>query len=93
MTDLGLSVSRPRTFDAWLRDQVRREDAIGDLARDYKQDCRDHHAEHLGERAWFGESPLALRERLEELGACNDAFTALERAAAEWAQQEWAQPR
>jgi hypothetical protein len=72
------------TFNTWLLGQTHRDDPIGDLARDHKQDLQDYHQQHPGERAPFTAGLRPLQERLDELGACEGAVRALERAAAEY---------
>ncbi|HXH09535.1 MAG TPA: YozE family protein [Alphaproteobacteria bacterium] len=68
--------TRPQTFCRWLRAQRRRQDAIGDLARDASRDPQ------WGRRA----RTLRSAERyLVDSGACTRAILALRRAWAEYA--------
>jgi len=62
-------------FKAWLRTQARREDAVGDLARDAIQD-----------RCWpRGSASLHhLEKHLEKHGAIPEAMEALRLARTEW---------
>ena len=63
------------SFTRWLRAQQRRDDAIGDLARDAVKD------EHWPK----GASTLrTFRCHLEQLGACDRAVATLSRARAEY---------
>ncbi len=67
------------TFDQWLKKQRRRDDPVGDLARDRLQDY-----------AWPrvpGTRLRGYRSYLAECGACNGAERALERAYQEWLKQ------
>lgn len=62
-------------FSDYLRQQVRRDDAIGDLARDAARDPT------LSTCSGF--TAQFLRARLLQLGACEGALLALDRARAE----------
>lgn len=59
-------------FKTWLLAQHERDDAVGDLARDAKQD-----------RRFPSRAPDAMRH-LETMGACHQAIEALRKAAHEW---------
>lgn len=63
------------TFRTWLWAQRRREDPIGDLARDVRLD-RQLRGRPL--------TPRRLAQRLQEAGACEGAEVALERATQEY---------
>lgn len=61
------------SFRAWLLDQSRRDDPVGDLARDVSSD------KHNKARSAFG-----LRQHLFRVGAFDNAFDALRTAEHEW---------
>jgi hypothetical protein len=61
-------------FSVWLRAQVHRDDPVGDVARDFRDD-----PEGAGIR-----SIEAFKRRLQELRACEGAYRSLEQALAEW---------
>jgi uncharacterized protein YozE (UPF0346 family) len=63
-----------QTFTAWLMKQKKRQDPVGDLARDVDADS-----------TWPADATLAeLYDHLEMRQACNGAFEALKRAWHEW---------
>lgn len=62
-----------KTFRGWLLNQRHRHDPVGDLARDLRED-----------REFRGRTVDSLRERMYEMGACDGAMVALERAAGEY---------
>ena len=67
-------MTKRRVFTTWLRDQARRDDMIGDLARDM-----------IGDAGW----PRPTTERatiwyLHGRGACGGALEAVQRAWCEW---------
>jgi hypothetical protein len=62
------------TFRRWLFEQRQRRDAVGDLARDAYADRSECGAV----------SPVAWRRRLDDMGGCDGAYTALERAEREY---------
>jgi hypothetical protein len=71
-----------QSFGSWLKAQQHRDDAIGDLAQDFLSACR-----------WRKEDPLTKTRdhvafQMACLGACSDAYQALDAAAAECA-AEW----
>ena len=68
---------KKQTFRGWLLAQRRRQDPVGDLARDLKED-----------REFRGRTVGSLRERMIDLGACDLAMVALERAAVEYSQTQ-----
>jgi len=61
-------------FDTWLRKQKKRDDPIGDLAKDVRAD------------GWRGRTPVALRVHLQERhpDAVDGAYESLNRAADEY---------
>jgi hypothetical protein len=63
-----------RPFISWLKRQAKRDDPIGDLARDMKMDKRP-----LERRSVSG-----LRGHMQLHGACLRALDALDDAAREW---------
>lgn len=63
------------TFRKWLSDQRKRQDPVGDLARDVAAD-----AEFPGSRATYD----LIRAHLEDVGASPNALAALDRAIAEY---------
>jgi hypothetical protein len=63
-------------FANWLLSQVDRNDSIGDLACDFRDDPERGRTE----------TPRGLRRRLNEAGACEGAHEALTRAAREFDQ-------
>ena len=67
-----------QTFRGWLREQRKRRDPIGDLARDMVAD---------GE-CWTGRSGSSLDTHIQEVhNADNGALNALARARHEWLDQ------
>jgi hypothetical protein len=64
------------TFFRWLAEQKDRADRVGDLARDALQDRADG--------ARVGTGVRALRRRMFNLGACDDAVESFEIALREW---------
>ena len=64
------------TFISWLRQQVKRNDRVGDLARDAKLDSKKPHAKTVG--AWT--------RYLEERNAAPGAITAAKQAWQEYGQ-------
>jgi len=69
-----MSEQNPQTFRQWLKQQEKRDDPVGDLARDVK-------ADRPGVSSVEG-----LRRVLEEHGAFQGAMDALETAAGEYGQ-------
>ena len=62
-------------FRGWLVDQIRRQDAVGDLARDIRADTC------LGQKR----TPKAiLSHMVADHEPCGDAIEAFKRAVAEW---------
>ncbi len=61
------------TFRQWLKQQMHRPDAVGDLARDA-----------LADAEWRGWTVQSLRREMQRLHAIPAAFAAVDRAAAEW---------
>ena len=66
----------PGSFYEWLTQQTERNDAVGDVARDACADAQDW--------GWTDHTIKGLRTRMEELGAIDRAFDALDIAVAEW---------
>ena len=64
-----------RTFLGWLRRQAKRDDPIGDLAKDTIEDRRRPR----------GLTPESLYNRMVDVGACEQAFQALVDARREFA--------
>jgi uncharacterized protein YozE (UPF0346 family) len=65
------------TFKAWLMLQMKRDDPVGDLARDVHQD-----------RAWpTTQDMVKLRQYVVKRGTVENALTALDRAYAEYQKQ------
>ncbi len=60
-------------FYWWLMKQAKRDDPVGDLARDARADTA---ARSMNEEAF--------RKHLADCGACADCFTALDEAVSEW---------
>jgi hypothetical protein len=77
LLDMALKrpVAPPKTFTAWLWRQAKRDDAVGDLARDSKLDQR-----------WprTANTLLAFQEHLARAGACEGARRTLDKAWAKW---------
>lgn len=75
LTDM--TTTTPRTFGAWLKTQQRRDDPIGDLARDFLRDCRLRKItpDSIGK-------PSELRDLMTD--ACREASQALREAAGEY---------
>lgn len=68
----------PLSFSVWLRRQNRRQDPVGDLARDFILDA-------VGRRPHGGPVTFeVVRERLRDIGADRVAFDALARADVEY---------
>ena len=66
------------TFKRWLARQRKRDDPVGDLARDVFQDCR----------RWTSARTLkGVLSHLSSLGACRGAMKAAERAWVEFENQ------
>lgn len=65
-----------RTFLGWLRRQARRDDPIGDLAKDTINDRRRPR----------GLTPDSLYDRMVDAGACEQAFDALVEARLEFSE-------
>lgn len=70
------------TFGAWLAAQNHRDDPVGDLARDYLEQCGcdTGSCNHQGRP----QSVEEVRQDLDDHGAIPEAYGALDRAAAEW---------
>ena len=66
-----------RAFGTWLKAQTRRDDPIGDLAKDFLRDCRLRKITPVS----IGK-PSDLRALM--LGACPEALRALREAAGEF---------
>lgn len=64
---------RRASFSRWLRRQRRRDDAVGDLARDVREDPD-----------WPGRTLRTMHNYLLDVGACDGANDALHAAWAEW---------
>jgi hypothetical protein len=65
------------SFSEWLRAQRRRDDPVGDLARDA-----------MADDGWLGGRDLsALHGHLSRYGACEGAHDALDRAWREWREE------
>jgi hypothetical protein len=64
------------TFTSWLRKQIRRDDPVGDLARDVVVDPTWPHT-----RGYFG-----FHWYLQKIRACEGAQRSLSQAWAEWSQ-------
>jgi uncharacterized protein YozE (UPF0346 family) len=63
-----------QTFQQWLAQQSKRDDSVGDLARDVQQDSETPR----------GNAKLAWRKHLIEMNACAAALQTLERAWVEY---------
>lgn len=70
----------PETFDSWLRTQANRRDPIGDLARDYADDCTAHGVTAM--------TLTELRASMIAQHACSGALRALTLAQRQWQQQQ-----
>ncbi|MBE3597759.1 MAG: hypothetical protein IMX02_02800 [Limnochordaceae bacterium] len=79
MREWAREYGRGAGFTGWLRRQWRRDDPVGDLARDVRLDPD-----------WPGRArrPQTYRRYLEQCGACEGALRALERAWVEWRLEE-----
>jgi hypothetical protein len=69
-------MTRTKTFGCWLA-AVRSDDPIGDLADDFRRDCRCSDRKPSSFR-----SPQDLRAWMQAHGACSEALRALSQAAA-----------
>ena len=65
------------TFKQWIKQQVKRKDSIGDLARDAQR-----------QPAFRGSTANALKIQMESLGCCDRAIKAWEKAVIEYEIQE-----
>ena len=65
------------TFASWLRSQAHRDDSIGDLARDVRDD-----------ESWGGGSAHQLRGHMSGMGASAHAMDALTKAETEFARSQ-----
>ena len=65
-------------FIVWLRAQDKRDDPVGDLARDFKADGRARGIRTLA----------ALTEHLLRCDACEGALDSLVQAGAEWSREQ-----
>jgi hypothetical protein len=81
---------RRGTFLAWLKSQVKRDDPVGDLARDETE------AQHLYKNGFerYGQTPKTnllseMRNHLYHIGACTGAINALEKAWEEWCKENF----
>ena len=78
------------TFEKWLKRQRRRDDPVGDLARDLISDIgknrRSIAAAWLDREKFFAKTItfVKLREHLNDVDACPGAFDALDRAEKEY---------
>jgi hypothetical protein len=76
---------RPKdvTFGAWLSTQADRTDAVGDLARAYREPCNCPACAGRTSRRY---SVAGVREEFRRHSAKPTAFAALETAESEWRQ-------
>jgi hypothetical protein len=90
-------MSKP-TFTAWLLRQRKRDDPIGDLARDFKSDRDNTHRRAAEPKLPHQITPASLRSYLTHRGACDGAQDALLSAAREYrlynknCQHKWIHP-
>lgn len=68
-----------KSFGVFLKSMSKRQDPIGDLARDLKDEIRQN-----GMKASRFKTPAAFRKHLEKHNACDGAFDALVEAAKLW---------
>lgn len=68
-----------KSFGVFLKSMSERQDPVGDLARDLKDDISQ-----TGVKASSFKTPAAFRKYLEKHDACNGAFDALVEAARLW---------
>lgn len=69
------------TFGAWLSRQTHRDDAVGDLARDYTAVCPCDSCNTRTSRRY---SVHGVRGELDDHDASAAAYDALDQAANEW---------
>ncbi len=76
------------SFHSWLRAQKNRNDPVGDLSRDLRQD--DEETRKGFDKYWrtvpkpLRLTPGTFRKYLEACGACDGAMGALDDAEKEW---------
>lgn len=75
------------SFRRWLLDQVKRNDPVGDLAKDFARDCRKKWRRKLPPLPKLI-TPESLRPYLRNRGACEGALAALTKAEREWRKEE-----